>query len=54
VSLSPQDYGRFLQLQLRGLRGHDDVLKATTIQDLQRKAESINPSLGFLLGRQSD
>jgi D-alanyl-D-alanine carboxypeptidase len=50
VSLSPQDYGRFLQLHLRGLRGHDDVLKATTIQDLHRKAAPINPSLGFAMG----
>lgn len=33
-SPSLQDYGRFLQLHLRGLRGRDDVLKATTIQAL--------------------
>ena len=32
-----QDYGRFLQLHLRGLRGRDDVLKATTIQELHRR-----------------
>lgn len=50
VSLSPRDYGRFLQLHLRGLRGRDDVLKATTIQDLHRKAPPINPSLGFAMG----
>lgn len=50
VSLSPQDYGRFLQLHLRGLRGRDDVLKGTTVQDLHRKAAPINPSLGFAMG----
>ncbi|HYN06160.1 MAG TPA: serine hydrolase domain-containing protein [Vicinamibacterales bacterium] len=37
ASPSMQDYGRFLQLHLRGLRGRDDVLKATTIQDLHRR-----------------
>jgi D-alanyl-D-alanine carboxypeptidase len=50
VSLSPQDYGRFLQLHLRGLRGSDDVLKATTVQELHRRAPPINPSLGFVMG----
>ena len=34
ASPSMQDSGRFLQLHLRGLRGRDDVLKATTIQAL--------------------
>lgn len=32
-----QDYGCFLQLHLRGLRGRDDILKATTIQDLHKR-----------------
>jgi CubicO group peptidase (beta-lactamase class C family) len=50
ASLSLQDYGRFLQLHLRGLRGRDDVLKATTVQDLHRRAAPINPSLGFAMG----
>ena len=50
ASLSPQDYGRFLQLHLRGLRGRDDVLKATTVQDLHRKTPPINPSLAFVMG----
>ena len=50
VSLSPQDYGRFLQLHLRGLRGRDDVLKGTTVRDLHRTAPPINPSLGFAMG----
>jgi CubicO group peptidase (beta-lactamase class C family) len=50
ASLSPQDYGRFLQLHLRGLTGRDDVLKATTVQDLHRKTAPINPSLAFVMG----
>lgn len=50
ASPSAQDYGRFLQLHLRGLRGRDDVLKATTIQDLHRKVAPINPFLGFVMG----
>ncbi len=37
ASPSMQDYGRFLQLHLRGLSGRDDVLKAVTIQDLHRR-----------------
>jgi len=37
ASPSMLDYGRFLQLHLRGLRGRDDALKATTIQDLHRR-----------------
>jgi CubicO group peptidase (beta-lactamase class C family) len=49
VSLSPRDYGRFLQLHLRGLRNHDDVLKATTIQELHRRAAPTSPSLGFAM-----
>jgi CubicO group peptidase (beta-lactamase class C family) len=47
VSLSPQDYGRFLQLHLRGLRGRDDVLKAATIQDLHRP---VAPGTGSAMG----
>ncbi len=50
ASPSLQDYGRFLQLHLRGLGGRDDVLKAMTIQDLHRKVAPINPSLGFVMG----
>ena len=50
VSLSPPDYGRFLQLHLRGLRNRDDVLKATTIQDLHTRGAPINPSMGFAMG----
>jgi D-alanyl-D-alanine carboxypeptidase len=50
ASPSMQDYGRFLQLHLRGLRGRDDVLKATTIQDLHRRVAPDNPALGFVMG----
>jgi CubicO group peptidase (beta-lactamase class C family) len=50
VSLSPQDYGRFLQLHLRGLRGRDDVLKAETIQDLHSPVAPINPGSGSAMG----
>jgi CubicO group peptidase (beta-lactamase class C family) len=50
VSLSPHDYGRFLQLHLRGLRGRDDVLKATTIQELHKKVPPLNPATGSAMG----
>ena len=50
VSLSPLDYGRFLQLHLRGLRGRDDVLKAATIQELHRSVAPLNSSPGFVMG----
>jgi CubicO group peptidase (beta-lactamase class C family) len=50
ASPSVRDYGRFLQLHLRGLRGRDDVLKATTIQDLHRTIAPTTPGLGFALG----
>lgn len=50
ASLSAQDYGRFLQLHLRGLRGRDDVLKATTVQELHRTTPPIHPSMGFGMG----
>jgi D-alanyl-D-alanine carboxypeptidase len=50
ASPSLPDYGRFLQLHLRGLRGRDDVLKATTIQELHKKVPPINPVLGFVMG----
>lgn len=41
VSLSPEDYGRFLQLHLRGLKGRDGVIKATTIQELHRRGATM-------------
>ena len=50
ISVSPGDYGRFLQLHLRGLRGTNDLLKATTVQDLHKQGAPINPSMGFAMG----
>ena len=50
ASPSLQDYARFLQLHVRGLKGRDDVLKAATIQDLHRKVAPINPGPGSLMG----
>ena len=50
ASPSLQDYARFLQLHVRGLRGRDDVLKATTIQDLHKKVAPINPVPGSPMG----
>ena len=45
-----QDYARFLQLHLRGLRGRDDILKATTIQALHGRVAPDNPALGSAMG----
>jgi len=50
ASPSMPDYGRFLQLHLRGLRGRDDALKATTIQQLHGRVAPDNPALGFGMG----
>ena len=50
ASPSLQDYGRFLQLHLRGLRGRDDVLEATTIQDLHNAVAPITPGSGTAMG----
>lgn len=37
ASPSLPDYGRFLQMHLRGLRGRDDGLNAATIQELHKR-----------------
>jgi D-alanyl-D-alanine carboxypeptidase len=50
ASPSIQDYGRFLQLHLRGLKGRDDVLKATTIQDLHGRLAPNPPDRGSAMG----
>jgi D-alanyl-D-alanine carboxypeptidase len=50
ASPSMQDYGRFLQLHLRGLRGRDDALKARTIQELHGRAAPNNPAQGSAMG----
>jgi CubicO group peptidase (beta-lactamase class C family) len=50
ASPSMPDYGRFLQLHLRGLRGRDDVLKATTIQELHGSVAANDPAAGSGMG----
>jgi D-alanyl-D-alanine carboxypeptidase len=50
ASPSMLDYGRFLQLHLRGLRGRDDVLKATTIQSLHGRAAPNTRAPGSAMG----
>ena len=50
ASPSVSDYGRFLQMHLRGLRGRDDGLKAQTIRELHgRSADGrhAGPALGW-------
>jgi D-alanyl-D-alanine carboxypeptidase len=50
ASPSIQDYGRFLQLHLRGLRGRDDVLKAATIQELHERVAPKDSVPTFAMG----
>ena len=50
ASPSLQDYGRFLQLHLRGLRGRDDALKATTIGELHGRVAPNSPALRSAMG----
>lgn len=50
VSLSLENYGRFLQLHLRGLRGRDDGLKAATIQELHKTVLPADTALGWAMG----
>jgi CubicO group peptidase (beta-lactamase class C family) len=45
MTLTPHDYGRFLQLHLRGLTGRDDVLKAATIQGLHKRGSAMGWSV---------
>lgn len=45
LSLSPGDYGRFLQLHLRGLAGHAGALTAGTIQQLHQRGGAMGWSL---------
>ncbi len=50
ASPSLQDYGRFLQLHLRGLKGDDGILKASTIQALHGVATKTSvrrPGMGW-------
>ena len=50
ASPSMQDYGRFLQLHLRGLKGRDEILKATTIQELHGRVASNKGAPGSGMG----
>jgi CubicO group peptidase (beta-lactamase class C family) len=50
VSVSLPDYGRFLQLHLRGLRGQDASLKAATIQALHAAIPPLDPSVTWGMG----
>lgn len=50
ASPSLSDYGRFLQLHLRGLRGRDGALKARTIQELHGlgpDTRTLRPGMGW-------
>jgi D-alanyl-D-alanine carboxypeptidase len=44
VSMSVGDYAKFLQLHLRGLLGHDGLLRAKTIQHLHARPSGSDPS----------
>ena len=50
ASPSLEDYGRFVQLHLRGLRGRDDVLKAETIRKLHGGGAPNDPAGRSALG----
>jgi CubicO group peptidase (beta-lactamase class C family) len=50
ASVSLPDYGRFLQLHLRGLRGQDASLKAATIQALHAAIPPFDPSVTWGMG----
>lgn len=39
LSISPSEYARFMQLHLRGLEGHDGVLKSSTIRHLHTRVD---------------
>jgi len=51
VSMSIEDYAKFLRLHLQGMRGHDGLLRAKTIQYLHAKPEGADEnSIGFAFG----
>ena len=51
LSMSIEDYAKFLRLHLQGLRGHDGLLRAKTIQYLHAKpAGADENSIGFAFG----
>jgi CubicO group peptidase (beta-lactamase class C family) len=45
IALTPHDYGRFLQLHLRGLKGRDDALTAVMIQELHKRGSAMGWSV---------
>lgn len=50
ASVTLTDYGRFLQMHLRGLRGIDGVLKAATIRDLHAAIAPVDSGTRFGAG----
>jgi len=51
ISMSIEDYAKFFRLHLQGLRGHDGLLRAKTIQYLHEKPEGADEnSIGFAFG----
>jgi len=51
LSMSIEDYAKFLRLHLQGLQGHNGLLRAKTIQYLHTKPESADENaIGFAFG----
>lgn len=50
ASVTLADYGKFLQMHLRGMRGIDGVLKAATIRDLHTAIAPIDSGTRFAAG----
>jgi D-alanyl-D-alanine carboxypeptidase len=51
LSMSADDYAKFLRLHLQGLRGHDGLLRAKTIQFLHARPEGADAnSIAFSFG----
>jgi CubicO group peptidase (beta-lactamase class C family) len=49
VAICPGDYARFLELHLRGLEGHDGLLKADTIRHLHAPVEGNDYAFGWIV-----
>jgi CubicO group peptidase (beta-lactamase class C family) len=50
ASVTLEDYGRFLQPHLRGLRGVDGLLKAATVKELHTPIAPVDTSNGYAAG----
>jgi CubicO group peptidase (beta-lactamase class C family) len=50
ASVTLADYGKFLQMHLRGMRGIDGVLEATTIRDLHTAIAPVGTGTQFAAG----